>query len=179
MSGKLLKMMFLRAPILFLACVTGHIAPAAETQNMPKPAARDIPGIIGEDPFPLGCVSCHINMPDKNKDARISTLMKQLTEQVAPGLLEKAQAASPSGISLKGKHPVSENALANIPASCLECHGRSTQNAPFFAQMLHLIHLTGGSGNHFVSLFQGECTYCHKLDAQSGVWSIPSGRETP
>ena len=103
MSGKLLKMMVCGG-IFFLAGVTVDTAPAAGTQNMPD-EAPDIPGITAADPFPLGCVNCHINMPDKNKDARISTLMKQLEEEVAPGLLEKAQAASSPGLALAGKHP--------------------------------------------------------------------------
>ena len=43
--------------------------------------------------------------------------------------------------------------------------------------MIHEIHLTGGDTNHFLTMFQGECTLCHKLDAKSGAWAIPSGPE--
>lgn len=178
MSGKLLKMMICGG-IFFLAGVTMDTPPAVGTQNMPGPEAPDIPGITAADPFPLGCVSCHINMPDKNKDARISTLMKQLVEQASPGLLEKAQAASSPGLALAGKHPATEGAVDSIPSTCLECHGSSSQSAPVFSRMLHLIHLTGGSGNHYMTMFQGACTYCHKLDVLTGAWSIPSGRENP
>jgi len=28
-----------------------------------------------------------------------------------------------------------------------------------------------------MTLFQGECTHCHKLDAMTGKWSMPSGPE--
>lgn len=48
------------------------------------PPPRQIPGVNAEDRFPDGCVSCHINMPDRKMDTRISTLMTQWNESVAP-----------------------------------------------------------------------------------------------
>lgn len=177
MSAKLLKTVLCTVMLLLIDGMD-HIGHPAESENMlATRQAPGIPGISGEDPFPLGCVSCHISMPDK--DARISTLMKRLAEQVAPGLLEKAQAAMLPGTALQGKHPPMADKLDTIPTTCLACHGSPSQGAPLFSRMIHLIHLTGGKGNHYITLFQGECAYCHKLDTRSGAWSIPSGRENP
>jgi hypothetical protein len=141
------------------------------------PPVRKIPGITTEDPFPHGCVDCHINHPEMNMDVRISTLMKQWNDKVEPTFLTKAQVCAPSGVKLKGKHPIVANALKDIPAGCLKCHSKVSTVAPPFSKMLHIIHLSGGEKNHFLTLFQGECTYCHKLDLSTGKWSLPSGPE--
>lgn len=140
------------------------------------PPARKVPGLTAADPFPKGCVSCHVNMPDRKMDARLSTLLKGWTTKVEPALLAKAQAAAPAGIQLKGKHPAATSALKNIPAGCIKCHGSTSKKAPPFTRLLHLVHLTG-EGNHYLAEFQGECTFCHKLDRKTGAWSIPSGPE--
>jgi hypothetical protein len=116
-------------------------------------------------------------MPDMKLDVRLSTLMGQWTEKVDPVLLAKAQAAAPQGLVLKGKHPNAAGSLKDVPARCLTCHSKASTTAPPFSRMLHRIHLTGGGENHFMTLFQGECTHCHKLDATSGGWTLPSGAE--
>ncbi len=141
------------------------------------PPARKIPGINAVDPFPHACVDCHIDYPEMKLDARFGTMMAQWNQQVPPELLAKAQASAPKGVTLKGKHPKAAFALQDIPAKCLVCHTKASKMAPPFAAMLHNIHLTGGEQNHFMTMFQGECTYCHKLDTLSGNWSIPSGPE--
>ncbi len=149
------------------------------TENAPKqfPPARKIPGLTSEDKFPNGCVDCHINMPDINQDERISTLMSRWTENVETKLLEKAQSVA-SDIKLKGVHPPAKESLGDIPSACLNCHSSTSKNAaPPFAALLHLIHLTGGDENHFMTIFQGECTHCHKINVATGRWTIPSGSE--
>ena len=149
-----------------------------EEESVPAPPpARKIPGINAEDRYPGGCVDCHINYTDMNMDTRFSTLMAQWTNEVDPKLLAKAQAAAPEGVTLKGKHPNASGTLKDIPKGCLACHGRGSKTAPPFAGMLHAIHLTGGEENHFMTVFQGECTYCHKLSQTTGKWTIPSGPE--
>ena len=148
---------------------------ATEPEAPPPP--RDIPGITTGDVFPSGCVSCHLNFADKNMDTRISTLLIGWQENVNPKLLEKAQAASAEGLVLLGKHPATTESLSDIPLACIECHNSMSQRAPFFGQMIHLIHLTGGQDNNYMTLFQGECTYCHKLNRNTGYWFIPSGGE--
>ena len=155
------------------------IAQPADSSAIPPapPPARKIPGITAEDAFPKACVSCHVNMPEQNMDVRLSTLMKAWTGKVEPALLSKAQAAAPAGVTLKGKHPAVTAALRDIPAGCVKCHGPASKKAPPFARMMHLIHLGGGDESRFLSLFQGECTHCHKLDLKTGAWAIPSAPE--
>jgi len=149
-----------------------------EEQTAPTlPPARKIPGIITEDSYPNGCVDCHINYVDMKLDTRFSTLMKLWSEKVEPKLVAKAQASTPKDLMLKGKHPNADAALKDIPAGCIVCHGKESSTAPPFANMIHNIHLIGGEENHFLTMFQGECTYCHKLDLTTGHWSMPSGPE--
>jgi len=160
---------------LMLILATFYQVNAAEPEATPPP--RDIPGITADDVFPSGCVSCHLNFIDRNMDTRISTSMAKWTEKVEPKLLEKAQAASPDGVILAGKHPSATDSLADIPRACIDCHSSMSQNAPVFSQMVHMIHLTGGKDNHYMTIFQGECTHCHKLNPNNGKWFTPSGNE--
>lgn len=174
--------MNLKSLVLFLAfgCLVTLAWPlAAETpeDGGPPPSARNIPGITGVDAFPNGCVSCHVNMPHKGIDARLSTSMKRWVDEVDPKLMEKVRGAALPGMQLRGKHPPITKALENIPAACMSCHSVTSKVAPPFGRMLHAIHLTGGNDNHFMTLFQGECTHCHKLNPNTGGWSMPSGPE--
>ncbi len=141
------------------------------------PAERKIPGITADDPFPNSCVSCHINYVEMGMDTRFGTLMKRWNDAVEPSLVAKVKACAPSGITLKGKHPKVPKALEDVPAGCLKCHAKDSTTAPPFSCMIHVIHLTGGKENNFLTVFQGECTYCHKLDPSTGRWSMPSGPE--
>lgn len=150
----------------------------ARSQPPPAPPARQVPGVNAADAFPNGCVDCHINLPDMQVDARFGTLMARLAAGVDPALLAKAQAASPEGLTLKGKHPVlPAGLLKNVPNGCLTCHGKTSKTAPSFVRLLHTLHLSGGQDNPFMTIYQAECTHCHKLDLKTGVWSIPSGPE--
>jgi len=177
-----MKKWILRCITLFMISVSVLLAlsvgvQAEEEGKMKLPPARQIPGLTADDKFPLGCVDCHINMPDIKQDERISTLMSRWNKKAEPKLLDKAQAAAPTGVTLKGVHPSVPGSLKNIPAGCNTCHGKTSRTAPPFAALLHTIHLTGGEDNHFLTIFQGECTYCHKMDLKTGTWSIPSGPE--
>ena len=177
------------AAILLLA--VGHQAQTQETQDKPStpaaqtqenkdtppapPSFRKIPGITADDAFPGGCVSCHVKLPDR--DVRISTILKEWATKVPAEFLERIKGAAPKGMTLKGKHPDASFALKDIPKSCMMCHGAASKMAPPMQQMTHLIHLTGGEKNHFLTGFQGECTHCHKMNATTGMWTIPSGPE--
>jgi cytochrome c553 len=165
------------AGLLFVTSVSVAQLGVIRAQQPPPPPPRQIPGITADDQFPRGCVDCHLNYTEMKLDVRISTLMAQWTERVEPGLLAKAQASAPAGTTLKGRHPVVTDALGDIPARCLRCHGADATDAPAFRGMLHATHLSGGQENPFLTLFQGECTHCHKLDKATGTWSIPSGAE--
>jgi mono/diheme cytochrome c family protein len=166
----------LEVTIVALSLFLPIAATAQKTGSVPAPArARKIPGITVKDSFPRACVDCHTERPDW--DARFSTLMGQWTKAVDPQLLSKAQGTSLEGLVLKGKHPPVAPMIKSIPASCLQCHGRESPIAPPFAQMVHRIHLVGGDKNRFLTLFQGECTHCHKLNDSTGRWTIPSEEE--
>jgi len=166
------------------AAPTPAAAPAAKSPAIPapaakpaaSPAARKIPGINAADQYPKACVDCHVNRPQM--DARLSTQMQQWTAgKVSPALLATVQGSAPAGLKLKGRHPDAEDAFDDVPASCADCHSEDSKKAPPLAGMVHRIHLGGGDKNHFMTEFQGECTYCHKLDAATGAWSMPSGPE--
>jgi cytochrome c553 len=129
------------------------------------------------DPFPMGCVSCHAVDKAKGADHRLSVALTEWTlGKVDAGLLAHAKASAPAGVTLKGKHPSAEDSLDDIPGACLDCHDSGSKKAPPFGQLLHLVHLTGAN-NVFVTTFKGDCTHCHKLDAKTGAWSMPSGPE--
>jgi hypothetical protein len=151
--------------------------PKVEVRQQQPPAARKIPGLTTDDKFPNACVDCHVNKPDFNFDARISTMMTGWFKSVEPELLNKVQAAAPAGVTLKGVHPQASAAWRNIPAACLACHKAIAASAPAFDSMIHIIHLTGGDQNHYLTAYQGECTNCHKLNQTTGVWTISSGPE--
>jgi hypothetical protein len=146
--------------------------PAAQetAKALPK-----IPGLTTDDPFPHACVDCHVLLPDH--DQRLSTLLEAWRQQVPPALLTKAQAAAPEGKELRGKHPgIPSSVWQDVPNACAKCHKADSKVAPPLPRLVHLIHLTGGSENDFLTEFQGQCTYCHKLDAE-GNWHVPSGPE--
>lgn len=149
------------------------LVPAAVAQ---APAIRQIPGLTSKDAYPNGCVDCHV--VGKDADMRISTLMATWTSAVPVALTEKARAASVATSKIKGKHPAMANVKANVPQTCLAgCHKPGSTIAPPFAQLMHVIHLVGGTGNRFLTAHQGECTHCHKLDQKTGTWKVASSAE--
>jgi hypothetical protein len=150
--------------------------PAPAPAAAKAPVARKIPGINATDPYPKACVDCHVNKPPS--DARLSTQLQQwMSGKVSPALLATVQGSAPAGLKLKGKHPDATDALDDVPTACADCHSEDSKKAPPLAGMVHRIHLVGGDKNHFMTEFQGECTSCHKLDAATGAWSVPSGPE--
>jgi cytochrome c553 len=149
---------------------------ALSAEGTQSPSPRQIPGITAPDAFPGGCVDCHVVMPDGH-DVRLSTLMTNMTAGVSPEMLAIAQGSMPAGVKLKGRHPEVEDSFEDIPAACLDCHGADSRKAPPFSRLLHAIHLGNRKDNHFLTVFQGECTHCHKLDAASGAMRLPSGPE--
>lgn len=167
-------------PLLLLVASAGLLALAVEGQEGgpgAMPPARPIPGINAEDRYPHGCVDCHIHYVDMQLDTRFSTMLRAWAEEVPAPLLAKARAVAPAGLTLTGKHPEAAQSLQDVPAACLECHGAASEVAPPFASLLHSVHLVGGDTNHFMTLFQGECTHCHKLDLATGRVTMPSAPE--
>lgn len=140
----------------------------------PPPPVRKIPGLTAPDTHPNACVDCHKDYPEMNMDVRLSTLLAKWAEKVEPRMLARAQTAA-GEFKLTGKHPKSTAALAGVPQKCLTCHGKASKKAPPFARLMHALHLVGGKDNHFMTYYQGDCTYCHKLDQKTGEWKVPSG----
>jgi 5-methylcytosine-specific restriction endonuclease McrA len=138
------------------------------------------PGLAASavDSYPKGCVDCHVVSKDKALDERFSVALKEWTAgKIEPGLLAKSKASAPAGLVLKGKHPAAEDSLEDIPAACLDCHSSDSKKAPPFSRLIHLVHLTGGAKNAYVTNFKSDCMHCHKLNSQTGEWSLPSGPE--
>ncbi len=132
-----------------------------------------IPGITVEDTRPNGCVDCH--REDGSEKPALKTLIKEWTEEVPSELLEKAQAAAPAGVELKGKHADIVAMIANIPMDCLTCHSEKMSkaiNAPELARLMHLIHFAGGEENEFITEYEGQCVQCHTLNKETGELTI-------
>jgi len=135
-------------------------------------------GVAAVDPYPNGCVSCHVLDKGKGVDDRLSVGLKEWTAgKIEPGLLAKSKAAAPAGLTLKGKHPVADDSLQDIPGACLDCHDAGSKKAPPFVRLLHLVHLAGGVNNAYVTTYKSDCMHCHKLNTQTGEWSMPSAPE--
>jgi len=140
--------------------------------------APTITSAAAVDPYPNGCVSCHALDKAKGKDQRLSVALKQWTAgKIEPGLLAKSKASAPAGLTLKGKHPAADDALEDIPGSCLDCHDAGSKKAPPFSRLLHQVHLVGGASNAFVTAYKSDCMSCHKLNTTTGEWTMPSGPE--
>ncbi len=172
----------MRRTLLLALCLllAGPADRAARALSEPTPppahAVRPVPGLNAPDEFPEACVGCHVERSMLGVDSRLSTAMKGWAEKVDPDLVAKVQGTLPEGTTLRGKHPSVTRALSDVPAACIRCH-KINPKAPPFPAMMHVIHLTGGDENRFLTRFQGQCTHCHKLDAKTGVWTVPSGPE--
>lgn len=110
-----------------------------------------------KDAYPRACVDCHAK-----PEMRISALLQKPNA----ALTAKLQPLAPA--KLTGKHPAVAFAFKDIPAKCMTCHTPTSKTAPRFSRIMHAIHLTDG---------QGECTNCHKLNAKTGDWALPSAAE--
>jgi len=157
---------------LLLVLLLGSPVRAAE------PTLPDIPGITTADRFPGACVDCHVHRPDIKKDYRLSAHMRDWQAGADPHMMEKLRAIGGMGANLTGRHPaVQAESFTNVPGSCIDCHAKPESKTVPLDRIAHVLHLTGGRENHFITLFAGQCTACHKLDAKTGHWSIPSGPE--
>jgi hypothetical protein len=160
-----------RFPAIVLAMAAGAIV--AASTNVRAQAPRPGPG--AKDAFPNGCVDCHV--AGKDSDMRLSVLVATWATAVPPALVEKAKAASADPSKIKGKHPAVPAARTSLIQTCAgACHRKGSTIAPPFSQLLHTIHLVG-PGNRFLTVHQGDCTHCHKLDQKTGAWRLPTGNE--
>jgi len=156
---------------------TSNVLPASAVLGFALALALPSLAAATIDPYPNGCVSCHVVDKTKGTDHRLSVALAKWTAgKVDPGLLAKSKASSPTGLALKGKHPSAEDSLEDIPSGCLDCHSADSKKAPPFSRLMHVVHLTGAN-NTYVANYKGDCTNCHKLDTKTGEWSTASGPE--
>ncbi len=152
--------------LLALVAASGYSADPAPTHK--------IPGINADDPHAQACVDCHVKTDAA--DMRFSALMAKWIAGADPKLVAYAKAVAPDSTKITGKHPTTSK-FTNIPDRCFNCHSATSKDAPPFSGLMHLVHLSGGDQNAFVSKYGGDCTNCHKLDLKTGKWAIPSGDE--
>lgn len=163
---------------LATAALAAAGAAAGPPGGEPLPPVRAVPGLTDRDAHPAGCVDCHVLRPELGLDVRLGTALAAWSAgEVDARLLALSRASAPPCATISGRHPRAGDSLGDIPNACLECHSRDADEAPPFARLLHAIHLTGGADSVFMTVYQGECTHCHKLDPTSGAWSLASGPE--
>lgn len=125
-----------------LALGLGVLALSSAQTAPPKLA-----GITAKDPFPNGCVSCHVKMPDQ--DVRLNLIQKTVK-----------------------KHP-SIASVKTVPTDCMKCHKAGTKTA--MSVGIHKMHYSKGEKSLFVQKFGGECLNCHTLDPKTFKMSVKSG----
>lgn len=103
------------------------------------------------DPYPEGCVSCHVQT--EGADMRLSTLLE-----------------------MKG-HARGANRTVEVPTGCNRCHAPDGEGvAPSTRSLVHSIHFEYPLENTFVTQYGGECTHCHAMDGATGKAVIKTGK---
>lgn len=115
-----------------------------------SPQKGGLPGVTAKDPFPKGCVSCHIKTP-KGDERRLSADIRKV----------------------KG-HPDVSQMMKVIPKDCAMCHKGGPKPAPINTA-IHKAHYSKQSASLFVKQFGGSCLACHAMDAKTGAVTVKSG----
>ncbi len=104
-----------------------------------------------EDPYPEGCVSCHIEKD--GVDFRVSTLLAE---------------------NLK-KHP-KVKAMKQIPQDCAKCHkeGKKFGDLGF---VIHKVHYRNAETNKFLKDMNGNCSMCHIMDTETWKANNKQGKK--
>ncbi len=163
--------------VLLLILAGGSIFAAFSHSEEKEVEVPSIPGITVEDTRPNGCVDCH-RKDGHQSHPSLTLLIQEWTKEVSSELLEKAQAAAPSGVTLKGKHSDVRAMITTIPKDCLTCHSKQSAKmigAPELGRLMHLTHLVGGAENDFITGYQGQCVQCHTLNKETGELTIKNG----
>ncbi len=113
-------------------------------------AAAFLPGILTDDAYPNGCVSCHKN------DADAVPLKLNL-------MLAKVQG-----------HPKVDAIIKIAPKDCGMCHKAGAKMGEL-SPVVHKAHFAKKADSQFIKLFQGSCLNCHTMDLALGVVTIKSG----
>ena len=140
MATNYLRTVLVLIPVIFSA---GH-AGAEKSVN----ACAGLPGIDVTDPFPAGCVDCHIKLPDR--DVRIGSLLAKVD------------------------HPKIIRPVVTVPDDCLECHSQQGEGETL-STLLHRTHYGKGPNSHFVQEFGGLCLHCHAIARESGEVRVKHG----
>lgn len=140
----------MRAPTLraaMLAVLLGGCTDPGPTPPAPPPPA--LAGITVADPFPQGCVDCHIVLPN-GEDHRMNVGIRRFPD-----------------------HPPLDD-HKRIPDDCRTCHEPGSLVGAL-DRLVHALHFRKPAENHFVGMFQGSCLACHRLDAGTGKMPVKSG----
>ena len=167
------KIMRLVVVVSLILAVGSMVAAFSQGKEAEMPS---IPGITVEDTRPDGCVDCH--RQDGSERSSLKLLIKEWTKEVSSELLEKAQAAAPAGVELKGKHADTVAMTNTVPKDCLTCHSKQSAKiigAPELGRLMHLTHLVGGEENEFITEYEGQCVHCHILNKETGELIIKNG----
>ncbi|MEI6387927.1 MAG: hypothetical protein WCQ50_14955 [Spirochaetota bacterium] len=137
---------FLSLLSLALLCLASA-SPAQAAASVPF-----LPGIMVADEHPRGCVDCHVQGSD-GQDKRLNK----------------------SVMAIKN-HPNLSKAFKDslIPDSCIVCHKASSKLGSLTA-IIHKVHYEGKEKSAFITLYQGACLNCHKVELSTGVMSIKHG----
>jgi hypothetical protein len=135
---------------LFL--VLPSIAAGAPAPAAPEAAMPFLPGIVSPDEHPRGCVDCHVYVSD-DKDFRLN-----------------------KAVAIDTKHPNIANAFKGtlIPDSCMLCHKEGSKLGSLSAR-LHKVHYQNLQKNPFITVYQGSCLNCHKIEMATGHMALKSG----
>lgn len=110
--------------------------------------AKSVPGLTGKDPYPNGCVSCHVK--SAGRDTRLNVDLKKI----------------------KG-HPNVAGIVKTAPTDCAKCHAANSPNA--ISIVLHRAHFGKMGKSVFVQKFGGNCLSCHSFDPKTSRMKVKSG----
>ena len=138
-----------KAGRMFLALlVTILLFPIGLAAQESKPL---LPGILGADPFPNGCVSCH-----KNEGDAIPWKLNVMLSKI------------------QGGHPKVDAIVKTAPKDCTMCHKEGAKMGTIYS-VVHKAHFAKKADSQFIKLYQGSCLNCHSMDLATGLVSIKSG----
>ena len=104
------------------------------------------------DAFPDGCVSCHVDRTG-TIDMRLHVLLREI-----------------------GHPDVSR--VRRVPRDCLRCHRPDEDSDdPPLSALVHEIHYDIPTANSFVTIYEGECGRCHRMDPDEGEAHVKIGRK--
>ncbi len=109
-----------------------------------------LPGILGKDAFPNGCVDCHVKEGDA-VPAKLNLMLSKLP-----------------------KHPKVDAIVKVVPTDCTMCHKEGAKMGTIFS-VVHKAHFAKKTDSQFIKLYNGSCLSCHSMDLDTGVVSVKSG----